>query len=108
MLVTWSDAGYVGMNVRAQTGVFVSWAGAPITWRSTRQAVSTLSMAEAELTAGAVAWQITEGLRALLEDWGIAFYPAALLLDNDAALAICDHGSNWRTRYFGVRASRIQ
>ena len=28
VLVTWSDAGYVGMNVRAQTGVFVNWIGA--------------------------------------------------------------------------------
>ena len=77
-------------------------------WRSSRQTVSSLSTAEAELGAAALAWQIVEGIRALLEEWGIELEPIKLLLDNDAALAIAEQGSNWRTRYFGVRACRIR
>ena len=43
----------------------------------------------------------------LLEEWGIQFSMVRLLLDNAAAISIAENGSTWRTRYFGVRGSRI-
>ena len=107
-LIAWSAAGYAGLNTKAQSGLFLSWAGAPLLWRSSRQTVSSLSTAEAELGAGALTWQITEGMRSLLEEWGIKLEPIKLLMDNDAAIAITEQGPNWRTRYFNVQASRIQ
>ena len=105
----WSDAGYAGIGTsKAQSGLFLMWADAPLLWRSSRQTVSALSTAEAELCAAALAWEIAEGIRALLEELGIRLEPIRLLLDNDAALAIAEQGSNWRTRYFGVRGNRSQ
>ena len=52
-------------------------------------------------------WQVTEGVRVLLEEWGVQFSMVRLLLDNAAAISIAENGSTWRTRYFGVRGSRI-
>ena len=91
-LIAWSDVGYAGLNTKAQSGLFLSWAGAPLLWRSSRQTVSSLSTAEAELGAGALTWQITEGMRSLLEEWGITLEPIKLLMDNDAAVAITEQG----------------
>ena len=88
--------------------MLISWGNAATTWRSSRQTVSALSTAEAELNAAATTWQVTEGLRVLLEEWGVHIRCVRLLLDNEAALSIARNGSNWRTRYFGVRGARIQ
>ena len=72
-LVTWSDAGYGGVGTKAQTGVLISWGGNVMTWRSSRQSSPALSTCEAEVAAAAMAFQITEGLRFLLEEWGVRF-----------------------------------
>ena len=64
-LVTWSDAGFAGISTKSQTGVLVSWAGATITWRSSRQSCVALSRCEAEVSAAAMGFQIMEGLRRL-------------------------------------------
>ena len=62
-LVVWSDAGFAGSDTRSQSGLVIAWGGSIITWRSSRQTVSALSTAEAELNAAALAWQIVEGVR---------------------------------------------
>eukprot|EP00975_Prorocentrum_lima_P007700 1650332-Prorocentrum_lima.AAC.1 len=56
----------------------------------------------------ALAWQVVAGIKELLHDWSVPLTPTRLLIDNSAALSIIDIGSNWRTRYFGVRATRIR
>ena len=65
-LEAWTDAGYAGTDTKSQSGLIVMWGGTIITWRSSRQTVSTLSTAEAELYAAALGWQIVEGLRLLI------------------------------------------
>ena len=77
-------------------------------WRSSRQTVSALSTAEAELNAAALGWQIVEGFKVLLQSLGIEEVNTSLLIDNKAALSIAQCGANWRTRYFAVRARRLQ
>ena len=76
-------------------------------WRSSRQTVSALSTAEAELIAAILGWQIIEGLRLLLADFGIQLPDVKVLIDNQAALTITKCGANWRTRYFAVRGHRL-
>ena len=76
-------------------------------WRSSRQTVSTLSTAEAELNAATLGWQIVEGLRLLLADLGYELPKVKVLIDNQAALTIATCGANWRTRYFAVRGHRL-
>ena len=55
-LVAWSDAGYAGSDTKSQSGLIIAWGGSIITWRSSRQTVSTLSTAEAELNAATLSW----------------------------------------------------
>ena len=62
-LIAWSDAGFAGTDTKSQSGLVITWGGSIITWRSSRQSVSTMSTAEAELNAAALAWQIVEGSR---------------------------------------------
>ena len=106
-LEAWSDAGFGGVGTRSQSGLFLSWAGAGVLWRSSRQTVSALNTAEAELTAAAMAWQVIEGFRMLLEEWGVCGSKAHLLLDNVAALTIAENGASGElaTSAFAVRAS---
>ena len=106
-LIVWSDAGYGGLGTKAQTGVLISWCGAVVMARSSRQTNSALSTCESEVAAAAQAFVCVEGLSCLLREWGITLDPPVLLVDNKSALTICELGGSWRTRYFAVRAARL-
>ena len=106
-LKVWTDAGYAGADTRSQSGLVVTWAGSVIVWRSSRQTVSALSTAEAELNSAALGWQIAEGLRLLLQSYGVSIDQVKVLIDNRAAITIAECGANWRTRYFAVRGHRL-
>ena len=106
-LTAWSDAGFAGISTKSQTGMLLMWGGAILLWRSSRQTVPALSTAEAELIAASMTWQVLAGVRAFLEELGIVFQHVCIKVDNTAAITIATDGSNWRTRYFSVRGSRI-
>ena len=106
-MIAWTDAGYAGEDTKSQSGLVISWGGSIIVWRSSRQTVATLSTAEAELNAATLGWQIVEGLRYLLADFGIDVPTIKVLIDNKAALTIAMCGAAWRTRYFAVRGHRL-
>ena len=109
LLDIWSDAGLAGVWIRSQSGMILSRVAAVVLWRSSRQTISALSTPEAELTAAADAWQVSEGLKILLEEWGVVVRGVRLLLDSAAALTIAENGANWRRRqlaYEILRGSR--
>jgi hypothetical protein len=106
-LTTWTDAGYGGISTRSQSGVIIAWGGCVILWRSSRQCSAAQSTCEAEVGAGAMGYQILEGVRALLDEWQIVINTPTLLIDNKSALSIAEFGGSWRTRYFAVRAARL-
>ncbi len=106
-LTAWTDAGFAGQDTKSQNGLIVSWGGSIITWRSSRQTVSTLCTAEAELNGATLGWQIVEGLRLLIQDLGYILPSISVLVDNQAALTIAKCGATWRTRYFAVRGARL-
>ena len=103
----WSDAGYGGMGTKSQTGVLIAWGGSVVLWRSSRQSTAALSTCEAEVSAAALTFQILEGLKGLLVEWGVKLRPPILLIDNKSALSVTEFGGTWRTRYFAIRASRL-
>ena len=70
-LAVFTDAGFAGADTHSQSGIVVVWAGTIIVWRSSKQSVSALSTAEAELYGATLGWQIVEGLRHLLTSFGI-------------------------------------
>ncbi|CAK0894098.1 unnamed protein product, partial [Prorocentrum cordatum] len=61
----------------------------------------------AEVFAAALSWQVAEGVRSMLREWGVMLDPPVLLVDNQSALRVAHFGGSWRTRYFAVRAHRI-
>ncbi|MDA8583896.1 Ty1/Copia family ribonuclease HI [bacterium] len=75
--------------------------------RSSRQSVSALSTAEAELYSATLGWQIAEGLRHLMTQYGVQLLRLRVFVDNQAALTIAKCGANLRTRYFAVRGHRL-
>ena len=103
----WTDAGYAGTNTHSQSGLIVTWGGTIVVWRSSRQSVSALSTAEAELYSATLGWQIVEGLRHLISNYGVTLSRLRVFVDNQAALTIVKCGANWRTRYFAVRGHRL-
>jgi hypothetical protein len=70
-LIAWTDAGFAGTDTKSQSGLIVSWGGSIFVWRSTRQTVSALNTAEAELNAASLGWQIVAALRMLMSDFGV-------------------------------------
>ena len=74
-LIAWSDAGYGGISTRSQSGKIISWAGSVVLWRSSKQRTAAQSTCEAEVSAAALGFQIVEGLRAILEEWGLLSRP---------------------------------
>ena len=90
-LIGWSDAGYGGVGTKSQTGIMIVWARGVVLWRSSRQTTAALSTCEAELSAAALTFQILEGLRSLLEEWGIKITCPLLLVDNKSALTNMAH-----------------
>eukprot|EP00975_Prorocentrum_lima_P033115 6948439-Prorocentrum_lima.AAC.1 len=77
--------GYAGMDMKAQTGMFIACVGAPLLWRSSRQSVAILSTAEAELTAVALTWPVVAGIKELLHGWSVPLTTTGLLIDNSTA-----------------------
>ena len=67
-----------------------------------------LPTCEAEVAAAATSWQLVEGLRTLLEEWQVDVGAPVLLVDNKSALRVSELGGTWRTRYFAIRAARLQ
>ena len=106
-LLVYSDAGFAGADTKSQNGLVIIWAGSIITWRSSRAALSALSTAEAELCAAALGWQVTEGVRYLLNTLYIFPCQIEVMIDNKAALTAASLGATWRPRYFAVRAKRL-
>ena len=91
-MATWSDAGFAGISTKSQTGVLVTWGGAVVTWRSSRQSCVALSTCETEVSAAAMDFQIIEGLKCLVEEWGVRLDPPVLLVDNKSAITVAENG----------------
>ena len=107
-LVMFSDAAFAPMGGRSHGGWAIMYAGTPIMWRSGRQAMITLSTAEAELLAvidGAIAMK---GIEALLNDMGVFMEEKKIASDSMAALSITSGSSSWRTRHLKIKAAWIQ
>ncbi|CAE7352090.1 unnamed protein product [Symbiodinium microadriaticum] len=107
-LVMFCDAAYAPQNARSHGGWLVMYGGSPIMWRSGKQAMVTLSTAEAELLAiidGAIA---LKGVEALLLDMGMVVKEKQIASDSTAALSISTGSSSWRTRHLKIKANWIQ
>ncbi|CAE7677132.1 unnamed protein product [Symbiodinium sp. CCMP2456] len=107
-LLMYSDASFAPQGCRSHGGWVVMFGGVPVSWRSRRQSMITLSTAEAELLAlleGAVAAKSTE---AILADIGEKVHERTIATDSTSALSITTGSSSWRTRHLRIKAGWLQ
>ncbi|CAE7421178.1 RE1 [Symbiodinium sp. CCMP2592] len=108
LLVVYSDASYAPGGGRSFGSTMAQVAGMPVAWRSAKQPVITLSVAEAELYEGISAVQLGLGVGAMLselEECGVMH----LRIDNAAAQGLASEApGSWKTRHLRVRARYLR
>ena len=108
VLTGYGDASFSPEGGRSHTGWTVLFRNCPIAWRSSRQTLTTLSTAEAEMIAlqeAALALMATE---ALLESLGIFPEDKLIYSDSTSAVAIQKGSCSFRTRHLKVRATWLR
>ena len=110
--VAWSDASFAPGGGRSHEGLAVSVFGQMVAWRSTRQALVSMSVAEAELIAAVGATQMAAGLDVLvnevLKDTIYGDKTIGLYVDNTAALTLTAQSGSWKTRHLKVRSRYLR
>ncbi|CAJ1385674.1 unnamed protein product [Effrenium voratum] len=95
-------------TLEIQADVMVMYGGGTIAWESTRQAFTTLSTAEAELTGYVQATAIGEAVATLVELLEGSKVKKMILGDNAAAISIITTPAcAWRSRHLRCRAGRL-
>ena len=108
-LVAYTDSSYAPDGGRSHGGAVVFWSGAPVAWRSGRQALITTSSAETELLAASEGTTLMASVDALLQDVGARATMRELRVDNSAAITLAsEEGGSWRTRHLKVRAGALR
>ena len=91
-----------------QTGVLVKFRGMMLNWKSAKQVQVPRSTAESEVTSMAYTAQYVEGLKALLEDMGVALDTPILWCDNRAAVHLTSSPGEWRTKALVIRVLGVR
>jgi len=90
-VIGYVDSDYAGdtEDRKSQTGYVFLWHGCPISWRSQKQSVVTLSSTEAELVAAVEATREAVAIRSLLGELGLPVVKATPIYeDNNGALLL--------------------
>lgn len=105
---TYADASFSPGGEESHGAIVVLLRGAPLIWRSARQATISLSTAESELNELIEGLMMGESVAAILEE----MEPGILKLmvsDSQAAVNIClAEGGSWRTRHLRLRAAHAR
>ena len=104
-LTGYGDASFAPEGGRSHTGWAVLFRNCPIAWRSTRQTLTTLSTAEAEMVALQETALALIATQALLESLGIFPEDKLIYSDSTSAVAIQTGSCSFRTRHLKVRAT---
>ncbi|GMF66379.1 unnamed protein product [Phytophthora lilii] len=112
VLEAFADANWGGdkLTRRSTSGVLLLLGGAPVVFKSKRQATVALSSAEAEYMSLALATQEVVWLRYLLLEMGFKVQkPTTVYLDNKSAISIAsNHGYTPRAKHIDLRAHFVR
>jgi ribonuclease HI len=107
-LKCFTDASWAPANDRSQSGVVICVNETPVIWKSSRQQLTALSSAEAELIALTHGFQYAMGVEAVMACSGTSM-KVTMYTDNTPAIAtVKDSKFKWRSRYYSVRAARMR
>lgn len=107
-LVAYCDSDFAGdESSKSTTGFIINYGGAPIQWKSQKQALVSLSSTEAELVSICSTVKELTWIRNLAQELGIINEdPTVIYCDNQSAIHLAlDEKSVQRTRHMGVRAA---
>ena len=105
----YSDASFAPQGSRSVGYSVARYLGQPVSWRSGRQALVALSVAEAELIEAINAVQLTHGLSAITAELQEAAPTIAIKVDNSAAVGPSNESAGtWKTRHLRVRAYHLR
>ena len=102
-----TDASWAPGNGRSQSGVVVCMGDTPLMWKSSKQSLTALSSAEAELIALTQGYQYAMGVEAVMACVGLDM-KVTVLCDNAPTIDTVKGTTSWRSRYYCVRASRLR
>ena len=109
LLKVYTDSSFAPSSGRSHGASCVFLGNNPLTWRSSRQQLVTLSTAETELLEGVEGTTLGVATRALLEELENRPIPLQLHIDNQAALLLLQGSTgSWRTRHLRLRANYIR
>ena len=105
----YSDASFAPQGSRSVGCSVARYLGQPVSWRSGRQALVALSVAEAELIEAINAVQLTYGLSAITAELQEAAPTIVIKVDNSAAVGLSNESAGtWKTRHLRVRAYHLR
>ncbi|CAE7357932.1 GIP, partial [Symbiodinium sp. KB8] len=104
-----SDASFAPNGSRSVGCCLARYLHQPISWRCGRQALVSLSVAEAELIEAISATQMAYGLASFTEELQGCAAEIVIKVDNSAAVGLSsDSAGTWKTRHLRVRAFHLR
>ena len=104
-----SDASFAPNGSRSVGCCLARYLHQPISWRCGRQALVSLSVAEAELIEAISATQMAYGLASFTEELQECSAEIVIKVDNSAAVGLSsDSAGTWKTRHLRVRAFHLR
>ncbi|CAE7397602.1 GIP [Symbiodinium sp. CCMP2592] len=104
-----SDASFAPSGSRSVGCSLTRYLGQPVAWRSGRQALVSLSVAEAELIEAVSTVQLAYGVASITEEIHGGPPEIVIKVDNTAAIGLCNESSGtWKTRHLKVRAFHLR
>ncbi|CAE7441104.1 RE1 [Symbiodinium sp. CCMP2592] len=108
-LRVYTDSSFAPSAGRSHGCAAVFFGESPITWRSSRQALMTMSTAESELIESIDGATLGISCRGLLEELTARTIPLYLHVDNMAACSLLTTSSgSWRTRHLKLRSNWLK
>ena len=104
-----SDASFAPQGNRSVGCSLTRYLEQPVAWRAGRQALVSLSVAEAELIETINTTQMAYGISAITEELHQAPAEIVIKVDNAAAVGLSNEaGGSWKTRQLKVRAYHLR
>ena len=108
-LVGFCDASFAPTGSRSLQSTLAYYNGGLVAWSATRQGLTTLSTAEAELVGITSLFNDLSALEPLVREINGSPVTLRMHSDSQAAIAICStQSNNWRTRHLRIRASYVR
>ena len=104
-----SDASFAPQGNRSVGCSLIRYLEQPAAWRAGRQALVSLSVAEAELVETINTTQMVYGISAIMDELHQVPAEIVIKVDNAAAVGLSNEaGGSWKTRHLKVRAYHLR